>query len=405
MSMYGDRNVNIEALKRWSSTLSLDNIESVDIGGKNYSLTPEITTVLKAQLDIFTEMVNNLKPEDDWRDIQHNLSTMFYNAFFRHKNNAIHIANYYECLITPSNIKTYKKIIKGFDYQSFGAIQIFDGTKPIAVIGQKSDLIWSVFFEYFINVDEYGNTTHIHPNHEKYMSIQLVDIEGLSYEEINVLINELLLRVSMEHDMDFHIIELDSRYKLEGEDTIYETQFHSAKYEHIPTLYLNNALHTLDIRLSFLSYYQVFEYFFIRAQNISFLNDMATFNTTNIDHNTLRKILKRHKNSTSERESLKLVLQNSINIQNLKSWIQQEPLRVTTYCHSSENAIDLSKSDDKIISALSERIYKFRCSIAHAKGDVDEFIAVPTISESDISKELDIMKYLAYEVLKACSNI
>lgn len=81
MSMYGDRNVNIEALKRWSSTLSLDNIESVDIGGKNYSLTPEITTVLKAQLDIFTEMVNNLKPEDDWRDIQHNLSTMFYNAF------------------------------------------------------------------------------------------------------------------------------------------------------------------------------------------------------------------------------------------------------------------------------------------------------------------------------------
>ena len=58
-----------------------------------------------------------------------------------------------------------------------------------------------------------------------------------------------------------------------------------------------------------------------------------------------------------------------------------------------------------IVGRLCERIYSMRCSIAHAKGDVDEYIAVPTVSDSEISLEIELIKYAAYEALKACSEI
>lgn len=36
----------------------------------------------------------------------------------------IRIADYFECLVVPSNMKTYKKLIQGFDYIDIGAIHI-----------------------------------------------------------------------------------------------------------------------------------------------------------------------------------------------------------------------------------------------------------------------------------------
>lgn len=404
MSLYGDRFVNNDALKRWVGKLSVDKITNIKVGEQDLHITPEVKTTLESMLTIFSECVEKLQQGDDWRDLQYNLSLLFFKAFFQYKENAIRIANFYECLIKPSNIKTYKKIVKGFEYTSIGGIKIFDGEKPIAEIGQKSDLIWSVFHDHFIKKDEFGNVEHTYSNHEEFMSIQLFDVENCSDAELNALVQEILLRVSMEHDLDFHVVKLESTYTLEGEDNIYESQFHSVEYEHIPTLYLNNALHSLDPRLSYLSYYQVFEYFFIRAQNLSFLNDYNNFSTSQFDHNELRKILKKYKSLTNELESLKLVL-NFISVPKLKTWINADGNRINNYCRSTETPIDLSKTDDKIISRLAERIYKFRCSIAHAKGDVDEYIAIPTVSENEIIKELDIMRFLSYEVLISCSNI
>ena len=49
-------------------------------------------------------------------------------------------------------------------------------------------------------------------------------------------------------------------------------------------------------------------------------------------------------------------------------------------------------------------MYGYRCSIAHVKGDVEEYIAVPTISKEIIAAEIPLVKYLAYEVIKNCSE-
>lgn len=60
---------------------------------------------------------------------------------------------------------------------------------------------------------------------------------------------------------------------------------------------------------------------------------------------------------------------------------------------------------EKIISDLVARVYGYRCSIAHAKGDVEEYIAIPSISKEKISAEIPLVKYLAYEVIRSCSEV
>lgn len=405
MSMYGNRLVKHEALKRWVKTISLDNINTVDIGGELLELTEKSKKILDIQIALFSKLVESMKPGDDWRALQNVLSPLFYNAFFRVGNNAIRIANYYECMVIPSNMKTYKKIIKGVDYQEIGSVKLYDGKRCIGEIGAKSDLMWSVFYDYFINIGKWGEITHTHTNHERYLSIQLFDIEFLSNDEICRMINEILLKVSMEHDLDFSVVEMDAIYKLEGEAKTYGIQFHSLEFEYIPALYLINALNTREERLAYLSYYQVLEYFFVRAQNYYFLNEYGALSMPAVNHNELRKVLHKYKNILNERESLKLVLTRSLDISKFKSWILQDKNRVNKYCNSQKNSIDITKSDEKIVGRLGERIYSMRCSIAHAKGDVDEYIAVPTVSDSEISLEIELIKYAAYEALKACSEI
>jgi len=396
--------VNCEALKRWVKTLSAGNICSVDIGGKQFEVDSKSKEVLEVQIKLFSCLIENMKPEDDWRSFRGALSPLFYNAFFRVNNSAIRLANYYECLVTPSNIKTYKKIINGLDYQEIGSIRIYDGKTVIGEIGTKSDLIWSVFYDYFINEDEFGSIEHTIHDQESYMSIQLYDMEKLSNDDISQTINEILVKVSMEHDFDFSIVKMDSNYKQKGEAKIYEAQFHSVEFEHIPTLYFSNALHTEDTRLAYLSYYQVIEYFFVRAQNYCFLKDYAALSIPPVDHNELRKILQKYKNSLGERKSLELVLKQGLAMTNFKAWLSRDEGRAKKYCDSSTNSIDLSKSDEKIISNLTERIYSTRCAIAHSKGDTEEYVAIPSISDEKIHREIELIKYVSYEVLKTCSE-
>ena len=58
-----------------------------------------------------------------------------------------------------------------------------------------------------------------------------------------------------------------------------------------------------------------------------------------------------------------------------------------------------SESDHNVWN-IGIRIYSYRCSIAHAKGDVDEYIAIPTMNNEDIATEIPLIKYIAFQVLK-----
>lgn len=343
---------------------------------------------------------------DDWRKYQGIISRAFYNAFVRVENSSIRMGDFYECLIESSNLKTYKKIIKGFDYLDIGAIHMEDSVgNAVASIGERSDLIWGVFYDYFINENEDGSIDYVYSNHEKYLSIQLFNVERLTKEEIAARVNEILLHVSMVYDMDFKVFEVDSLIKCEGEAPILRVEYTPTGFEEVPIFYLSNANTTNDERFKFLSYYQVIEYFFVRAQNYYFLDELKSIDVNNVDHNKLRKVLSNYKKVMNEREALKLVLKSAIDTVKLKIWLNSNLKYIDTYCNSQDYKIDLSKDDKKIISSIAERVYGYRCSIAHAKGDVEEYSAVPTISKETIAAEVPLVQYLAYEVIKNCSEV
>ena len=406
MSLYGHTYININSLKRWVNSLSVDEIQSVDVGGYNLEIKDETKELLELQLQGFSECINRMHEGDDWRKYEGIISHAFYNAFIRLDNSSIRMGDFYECLIEPSNLKTYKKIIKGFDYLDIGAIHMKDSAgNAVASIGEKSDLIWEVFYGYFVNENEDGSIDHVYSNHEKYLSIQLFNVEALSKEEIVARVDEILLHVSMVYDMDFKVFEVDSLIKCEGEAPILRVEYAPTGFEEVPMFYLSNANNTNDERFKFLSYYQVIEYFFVRAQNYYFLEELKSIDMNNVNHNELRKILANYKKVTNEREALKLVLKRAIDIPKFKTWINSNSEHFDIYCRSQGYKIDLSKEDKKIISNIVERVYGYRCSIAHAKGDVEEYIAIPNISRKIIAAEISLVKYLAYEVIKNCSEI
>ena len=216
--------------------------------------------------------------------------------------------------------------------------------------------------------------------------------------------NEILLRVSMEYDMNFKIYSVDPVFKLIGDDSIRKMQYKPTGYEQVPMLYLNSAINSQDERLAYLSYYQVIEYFFVRLQNYYFLNELSQIDSQNVNHNELRKVLSRYKKISSEREALRLALIKSVDIPKFKSWIVSDQKHQDTYCNSNFLKIDILEKDKKIISDLTERVYSYRCSIAHAKGDVDEYIAIPSLSNQKIADELPLLKYLAFAVIESCSE-
>ena len=57
MSLYGHTYININSLKRWVNSLSVDEIQSVDVGGYNLEIKDETKELLELQLQGFSECI------------------------------------------------------------------------------------------------------------------------------------------------------------------------------------------------------------------------------------------------------------------------------------------------------------------------------------------------------------
>ncbi len=397
--LYGEIHVKLEHLKVWSSSLHISQAK--------YNPDDPLYTVLKSQLKLFQILISNLKPGDDWRNVRGAISPLFQEIFFKTKQNAVYLANYYECFIIPANIETKKRIIQGYSTNDkIGEVELYDSRNKVGSIGQKSDLIWSVFYPYFVIDTDCESIYHTLPNHEEFLTLQLWNVENKNEDEIAEYISNILLKLAIEKGLYFkraYPIELWKDY---GSAKTYGIQVSDKKLEAIPLAYLNYALTCEDVRMAFLHFYQVLEYFFVRAQNehiISELQNNHILATTPLDDALMHRILKSYTNYTREVESLKLVLQQAVNVQELKDYIAETTQRQYQYTTdisvSDRIQIHLDSTDVKIINKLAERIYFFRCAIAHAKGDVDEYLALPDVSDSIIKDELTLLKNVAYNVL------
>lgn len=405
MSLYAHTSVKLDLLKEWSRNLDVEDVirrSGLGLYGK-YS----DEKMCRGLLNAFQRCVEDLKEGDDWRDTTHILNKALMPALFKVSDNAIKVANYYEILIEASDVATKKKLIKGYDYLDVGYLHIKNGNQCIATIGEKSDLMWAVLFELFIKEGLYS-INHTLPQHESIMALQLYDVCGKTDEEIRMVVDEIIFKCSAELGMQFKIVHLDEKITEEGISGYYELPTQIGEYEHIPMMYFNNAFASNDIRMQYLSYYHVLEYFYVRAQNYELIDKMNASSVLSypIRHNDLRKVLNSYKNSTTEKESLKLVLKRTINIDDFKVWVKEVPERLSRITTSGvlEINVCLTATDEKIVSKLANRIYFFRCSIAHAKGDIDEFVALPEVSSEEIKQELPIVRWVAECAIK-CSSI
>ena len=397
-----ENNVDITALKTWSAALEDESLPN--------SFDDTTRELLSLQLQSFKRTVNSLSQGDDWTATHYNISQGFMECFFKTPRGAIHIANYYECFVVPADIKTKKKMMSGYpnEEETIGEIELFSGSEKVGSIGNKSDLIWSVYYPYFVIVDdEMGGVHHTLSNHNEIMSLQLWNTENQKEECIAATITNILLNLSVTKGLNFKVIQPDELWKEPGEANKDSIQIGGRQLEAIPLAYLNYGMTCDNSRMAFLHCYQVLEYFFVRAQNDTILSKLqasGVLTTTPIDDLTLHKLLREYSNTQREVESLKLVLHKVIDVSNLKQYISCDPALLAQYTSdtSIHNSIliDLNATDKKIINKLAERIYFFRCSIAHAKGDVDEYLAQPDISDKTIQAELPLMKTVAFKTLQ-----
>ena len=65
MSLYGHTYINIDSLKRWVNTLSLDGIQSVDVGGYNLEIKDETKESYIERMSKF-ETYAVITPDGKW---------------------------------------------------------------------------------------------------------------------------------------------------------------------------------------------------------------------------------------------------------------------------------------------------------------------------------------------------
>ena len=406
MSIHGHGSVNIEQLKEWAKLLDVEQILDKTKSGLYGRYVSE--EICRGIFNRFLHCIENLSETDYWYDKTMSiLNRALIPAVFMVADNSIRVANFYEITVVAADIETKKKLIKGFNYLDIGYLHVIQDGKAVATIGQKSDLIWSCLYELFIKHDLYS-IEHTLPNHEEIMSLQLTDTWGMSENEICNLVNDILFRCSTELGLNFKIYHIDPLITEEGISGYYELNSNKNYYEHVPVMYFNSAFALEDVRMQYLSYYHVLEYFFIRAQNNKFIDTIQTegYLTAPLKHNELHKFLKKYANSMKELDSLKLVINKAIEIQSLRDWISLIPERATHLTNNTNQSIilNLSMNDNELISKLANRIYYYRCAIAHAKGDIDEYMAIPEISNNEISNEISLIRWIAENVIKQCSN-
>lgn len=170
--------------------------------------------------------------------------------------------------------------------------------------------------------------------------------------------------------------------------------------------------------LSYLSYYQVLEGYFLLASNEELISSVKKeLKDPRFDigkTNSLMKlinIVKTDKFNGRELDQLNTVLKRYIDFKKSKDFINEIEKSYFGSCYTGEIKIfnedlkiNVGNEKDFIIS-LAERIYSIRCALVHAKEDFSftnkkTIKYIPSVkNEECISKELPLMRFLAEEIL------
>ncbi|MDR3543155.1 MAG: hypothetical protein P4L69_19650 [Desulfosporosinus sp.] len=412
--LYGERYIDNEKLKKWVNQWEIGR--AIDAVSKKINVSQaaqEFKNLMLLQIEFAKELGDKIQDESYYDCLLTCISPAIMDAYFKFDNSSIKLANFYELLLFPADMETKKKLIKGYEsggYQEIGKVIIQNEGRNVGNIGEKSDLIWSVFYnDFIVNIEE-GEaviSTHTH-NHEEYLTLQLFNADEYTDEALENYVQEILYNCSIKLSLNFRKASVHPLYKEIGNAGEYTLDFERKKFEDIPLLYFNSTFDDISARIKFLSYYQVIEYYYVRANNNLMANKLVDAGIA--DHNTfdpkvLTKLCKEYRKGSVEDEAIKLVLERAIDINEFKAWLNADPIRREKYTNNTDPDltklnINLSR-DERIIASLCKRIYSLRCSIVHSKADIDEMLFIPDLNDGKLVDETPLMSYVASKVLEA----
>jgi hypothetical protein len=415
--LYGERNIDnkcfVDWVKEWDEKVYLDFWRNLLVKNPaDLKDFPEADFVKEIQnlknLCVNLEKTNDI--EDCYYKLLPVLNDAMFQCYFRCGNSSIKVANFYEMLLLPADIITHKSLICGFDLEErfYGNIDLYDNDIVIGNIGQMSDLYWHVFYYQYILENENGGINHAH-DHSNYLTLQIWD--KLPEDNLDFYIEGILYNCSTKLGLNFKKVEFNELQLTRGEINEYRIDLNTKSLEYPPLLYFNSAAYNPVPRLKFLAFYQVIEYFYIRANNILLQKSLIEANISDKDGVDFKKVhaaINSFKSYSSEKQALKLVLQEALDIEKFKNWLDKDYRLLNYYTkinNECPNLKPINFNDNKsCISSIGERVYSTRCSIVHSKGDIEEFLFTPGLNDTLLDKEIPLIKTLAIIVLEKWSS-
>ncbi|PVE71148.1 methylamine utilization protein MauJ [Priestia megaterium] len=203
-----------------------------------------------------------------------------------------------------------------------------------------------------------------------------------------------------------------------------DIDFEAPKRKYNPNLidYYNLAISSKDPFISFISYYHIIEYYFdavFREQQINTLRASITsprFSYKDDDQllGIIEKIKKdnklvRENGSGNEHQSLNYVLHKFIyDLDDYKQRLSDEELNFYQNHNVSFSAGDIitwNKDKDKILKAISNRIYKTRNALIHSKSSKKDVTYHPYLHKIELEKEISLIKTVAEHIIENDSKL
>lgn len=186
--------------------------------------------------------------------------------------------------------------------------------------------------------------------------------------------------------------------------------------------YYNLAVSSQDPFVTFISYYHIIEYYFdavfrehqINTLRASITSPRFSYKDDNQLYNIIDKIKKdnklvRENGSGNEPQSLNYVLHKFIyDLDDYKQRLSDEEINFYQNHNVSFSAGDIipwSKDKDKILKAISNRIYKTRNALIHSKSTKKDVTYHPYLHKTELEKEINLIKTVAEHIIEADSEL
>lgn len=390
--LYSFRRIDNEKLKEWILNWDEDKLlpsledEYGKIDERLKSILTESLKIIKMVAKQFP--INNVEPNYYYDTLYGFFTDVMFKTYFKSSSNSLKVGNYYEILIEVSDMKTKKIMLSENGSFTQSGIDIKIENKEIGYLGAISDLYFSVFRDEFIREDivpPYTTTISNVRNNQEEFTLKLWDITCINnLDELQELVEKILYECSVALGLEFKIGRFNSLQKNHAfPPSNFELELSEKCYNKEPLMYFNFANDSTTSRHKFLAYYQVIEFYYLRAIRIT------------------------KPSRPNEKDIIQEIIKAAVSVEEFKDWLRE------WNCYLEENTdfpmlkkIEMNKDDEDIIIDLTNRIYSVRCSIVHSKesNHINENF-IPNLNDKIIYQELPLVKFVASKVLEVWSTI